>query len=117
MSINKFFVGGHVGRDPEQFESNGKNYVGFSFAENQGKDENGNDKVAWHQVVTGGKAAETILVHVKKGDKLVIEGKASAVVYMTKEQKVVPQLKIWLTDFEFASSKSKDNETETAVAE
>lgn len=46
-----------------------------------------------------------------------IEGKASAVVYMTKEQKVVPQLKIWLTDFEFASSKVKEPEPEATESE
>ncbi len=107
MSINRIFVGGYVGRDPEQFESKGKQYVGFSFAESLGKDEDGNDKVAWHQVVVGGKTADVILEHVNKGDKLVLEGNASAVVYMTKEKQVVPQLKIWLTNFEFASSKDK----------
>lgn len=107
MSINKIFIGGYVGRDPEEFESKEKQYVGFSFAENLGKDEDGNDRVAWHQVVVGDKTAEVILEHVKKGDKLVLEGKASAVVYMNKEKQVVPQLKIWLTNFEFASSKDK----------
>lgn len=66
MSINKFFVGGHVGRDPESFESKGKNYVGFSFAESLGKDESGNDKVAWHQVVSGGKTAEAIIAYKKR---------------------------------------------------
>lgn len=103
-------MGGHVGRDPEPFESNNEKFVGFSFAESMGVAENGDKKVAWHQVSAGGKLAETILTHVKKGDKLVIEGRVSADAYLTKDNKLVPQLKIWLTSFEFASSRASGTE-------
>lgn len=109
MSINKLFLGGHVGRDPEAFESNNEKFVGFSFAEN-GITETGEKKATWHQVTTGGKLAETILQHVKKGDKLVIEGRVTPDAYFTKENKIVPQLKIWLTNFEFAGSGGTDKE-------
>ena len=109
MSINKLFLGGHVGRDPESFESNNEKFVGFSFAEN-GLAENGDKKVTWHQVTTGGKLADTILQHVKKGDKLVIEGRVSPDAYVTKDNKLVSQLKIWLTNFEFAGSGSAEKE-------
>ena len=112
MSINKFFLGGYVGRDPEVFESNNEKFVGFSFAEN-GITETGDKKVAWHQVTTGGKLADTVLNLVKKGDKLVIEGKVTPDAYFTKDNKVVPQLKIWLTNFEFASSRNLETEVNT----
>lgn len=113
MSINKFFVGGYVGADPEPFESKDKTkqYAGFNLAETR-TDNDGNDITHWHQVSVGGKLAETVLKHVKKGDKLVIEGSATASVYMNKESKVVPQMKIWMSAFEFASSKSTEESTE-----
>lgn len=109
MSINRLFLGGYVGRDPEAFENNNEKFVGFSFAEN-GITDNGDKKVTWHQVTTGGKLADTIIQHVKKGDKLVIEGRAFPDAYVTKENKLIPQLKIWLTNFEFAGSGSVDKE-------
>lgn len=112
MSINKFFVGGYVGADPEAFESKDKSkqYAGFNLAESR-VDNDGNEVTYWHQVSAGGKLAETVLKHVKKGDKLVIEGSATAAVYVTKENQVVPQMKIWLSNFEFASSKEKTSES------
>ena len=111
MSINRVFLGGHVGLDPEAYEHNNEKFVGFSFAENVTG--NGEKKAIWHQVSAGGKIAETILTHVKKGDKLVIEGRVSPDAYTNKENQVIPLLKIWLSNFEFASS--KESATANAV--
>ncbi len=108
MGLNRFIVAGYVGRDPEPFEANGNSYAGFTLAESLGKDKDGVEQTAWHQVSAGGKQAETILKHVKKGDKLVVDGKATASVYMNKDNQVVPQMKIWLSAFEFASSKNEE---------
>lgn len=110
MSINKFFVAGYVGKDPESYtietgERAGEIIASFSLAEKIGEDDKGNDIVAWHHVATGRKKADVVLNHIKKGMKLVVEGRATASAYMGKEQKIVAQIKIWLTDFEFASSK------------
>lgn len=113
MSINKFFVAGHVGKDPESYtietgERAGEIIASFSLAERIGKDKDGNNIVAWHQVTVGGKKVDVVMGHVKKGAKLVVEGRASANAYMSKDQKIVSQIKIWLTDFEFASDKDDD---------
>ena len=111
MSINKIFVSGFVGADPEPFESKDKSkqYAGFDLAESR-TDNDGNEVTYWHQVSAGGKLAETLLKHVKKGDKLVIEGVVTPAAYINKENKVIPQLKIWLTAFDFASNKEKLND-------
>lgn len=114
MGLNRFIVAGYVGRDPEAFEANGNSYAGFTLAESLGKDKDGVEQTAWHQVTAGGKKAETILKYVKQGDKLVVDGKATASVYVNKDNKVVPQMKIFLSEFDFASSKDKDTTVDQA---
>lgn len=112
MSINKFFVAGYVGADPECFEigegeKKGEVITTFSLAENIGTDKNGNDVTAWHRVSASGKLGTLVAERVKKGIKLVIEGRATAKAYMNKDHTVVPQINIWLSNFEFASSKDE----------
>lgn len=115
MSINSFVVAGHVGKDPESFtieegEKKGEIITTFSLAENLG-----NDLVAWHKVSAGGKLGELIANSVVKGTKLVVRGRARASAYINKEQKLIPQIQIWLQDFEFASDKINTTEYGEAV--
>jgi single-stranded DNA-binding protein len=101
MSINKFYVSGHVGSTPQAFTSEkGEIFASFSLAE--ATFINGEEKTVWHQVTCGGNFTNTILNHVNAGDKLVVEGKASPHSYLTKDKNLVSQIKIWMTGFEFA---------------
>lgn len=111
MSINKFFVAGYVGADPEchtiqNGDKKGEIIATFSLAENLGPDKDGNDRVAWHHVTASGRNTDIVSNHVRKGMKLVVEGRATAHAYVSKmDQKLIPQIRIWMSNFEFASDK------------
>ena len=78
-SVNKAFLLGNVGKDPEIRSTGGGTMVAnFSLATsfNQ-KDPQGNwqERTEWHNVVAYGKVAEIVKNYVKKGHKLFIEGR------------------------------------------
>ena len=77
MGINKVILVGNVGRDPD-FRSlpSGTNIATFSLAttDMRSKDENGNPRTEWHNIVAWGKLAEICDRFVTKGRQLYIEG-------------------------------------------
>lgn len=77
--INKAFLLGHVGKDPEIRSTNGGSLVAsFSLATaDRQKDGQGNwqDKTEWHNLVAFNRTAEIVRDYVKKGSQLLIEGK------------------------------------------
>ncbi len=77
--VNKAILLGHVGKDPEIRSTNGGSLVAsFSLAtSDRQKDGQGNwqDKTEWHNLVTFNRTAEIVRDHVKKGERLYIEGK------------------------------------------
>ncbi|MEG2765706.1 MAG: single-stranded DNA-binding protein [Acidaminococcaceae bacterium] len=69
MSINATVLG-RLTRDPEAKTSqNGNNYVTFSVAVNHGKDQQGQDKVTFVELIAYGKIGEIIL-KLKKGGRV-----------------------------------------------
>ncbi len=78
-SLNKCFLIGSVGRDPElRSTPNGALIANFSIAtSDRYKDSQGNwqDKPEWHNLVAIGKTAEIVRDYVQKGAPLHIEGK------------------------------------------
>lgn len=77
--VNKAFLLGHVGKDPEIRSTTGGTLVAASSlatADCQ-KDQQGNwqDKTEWHNIIAFGRTAEIVRDYVKKGTKLLIEGK------------------------------------------
>ena len=71
--VNKVFLLGHVGQDPDiKSSANGGNVVTGSLATNDWSP-NG-EVVQWHRWVAFGKVADVIKDYVKKGDKIHIEG-------------------------------------------
>jgi single-strand DNA-binding protein len=77
--VNKVFLLGSVGKDPEiRATAGGTTVANFSLATNsQEKDSSGNyvDKAEWHSLVSLGKTAEIVRDYVHKGSQLFIEGK------------------------------------------
>src|SRR5690606_5896166 len=73
---------GHVGQDPEiQVLEDGKKFAKFSMATNENYTNAQGEKVEktyWHQVIFWNKGAEIIEQHVKKGTRLLIEGKLTS---------------------------------------
>ena len=87
--INKAFLLGHVGKDPEVRSTNGGSIVAsFSLATaDRHKDGQGNlhDKTEWHSLVAFNRTAEIVRDYVKKGSKLYIEGKITTNSWDDKE--------------------------------
>jgi single-strand DNA-binding protein len=77
--INKSFLLGNVGKDPEIRSTTGGSLVAsFSLATaDRQKDGEGNwqDKTEWHNLVAFNRTAEIVRDYVKKGTQLFIEGK------------------------------------------
>ena len=77
--VNKVFLLGNVGKDPEIKASQaGMTIATFSLATaDRAKDAQGNwaDKTEWHNIVCFQRTAEVVRDYVKKGTQLLIEGK------------------------------------------
>lgn len=77
--VNKVFLLGNVGKDPEVRSTAGGTMVAsFSLATaDRQKDAQGNwtDKSEWHNLVAFSRTAEIVRDYVKKGTQLYIEGK------------------------------------------
>jgi single-strand DNA-binding protein len=77
--VNKAFLLGHVGKDPEIRSTNGGTIVAsFSLATaDRQKDRQGNwqDNTEWHNLVAFNRTAEIVRDYVRKGSQLLIEGK------------------------------------------
>jgi single-strand DNA-binding protein len=77
--VNKVFLLGNVGKDPEiRSTAGGMTVASFSLATaDRAKDAQGNwaDKTEWHNIVCFQRTAEVVRDYVKKGSQLLIEGK------------------------------------------
>ncbi len=77
--VNKVFLLGNVGKDPEiRATTGGTTVASFSLATaDRQKDAQGNwtDKSEWHNLVAFNRTAEIVRDYVKKGTQLYIEGK------------------------------------------
>jgi len=77
MGINKAILLGNVGRDPElKTLPSGTRIATFSLAttDRRFKDENGNPRTEWHNLVAWDGLAEVVEKYIKKGKQLYIEG-------------------------------------------
>ena len=77
MSVNRVFLLGQVGRDPEVKEIGGAKYATFSLATSESyKDKNGERQTntEWHTIVCWRNTAEVVERYVTKGMQLFIEG-------------------------------------------
>lgn len=77
MSVNRVFLLGQVGRDPEVKEIGGAKYATFSLATSESyKDKNGERQTntEWHTIVCWRNTAEVVERYVTKGMQLFVEG-------------------------------------------
>ncbi len=78
-SLNKVMIIGNLGRDPEiRTMQNGDKVANLNIATSENwKDRDGNkqEKTEWHRVVIFGKLAEICERYLKKGAKILVEGK------------------------------------------
>ncbi len=77
--VNKVFLLGNVGKDPEiRTTAGGMTVASFSLATaDRAKDQQGNwaDKTEWHNLVCFQRTAEIVRDYVKKGSQIFVEGK------------------------------------------
>ena len=77
--VNKAILLGHVGKDPEiRSTKDGATIASFSLAtSDRQKDGQGSwqDRTEWHNLVAFNRSAEIVRDYVKKGSRLLIEGK------------------------------------------
>ena len=77
--VNKVFLLGNVGKDPEiRSTAGGMTVASFSLATaDRAKDAQGNwaDKTEWHNLVCFQRTAEIVRDYVKKGSQVFVEGK------------------------------------------
>lgn len=84
MSVNKAILVGRVGSDPETINYEGGKLYKLSVATNEywvSKEGERKESTEWHRIVLGGRF-EKVMEHVKKGERLYIEGRIK-----TKAQK------------------------------
>ena len=79
-TLNKVFLVGRLGKDPEiRFSGDGNAIANFSIATNEtwkNKEGNQQEKTDWHNIVVFGASAEKyIQPYVKKGTLVSVEGK------------------------------------------
>ena len=79
MYLNKAFVYGHLGRDPElRALPSGSQVATFSIATTRvykDKDGNKQEQTDWHNIVVFGRQAEVVAQYLKKGSAALIEGR------------------------------------------
>jgi single-strand DNA-binding protein len=77
--VNKVFLLGNVGKDPEiRATAGGMTIASFTLATaDRAKDASGNwiDKTEWHNLVAFQRTAEIVRDYVKKGTQIFVEGK------------------------------------------
>lgn len=108
-SRNRVELIGHLGKDPEVFKlENGQTKVSFtmatteSYTTNQGEK---NEITDWHNVVAFGNVAEWIEKSLKKGTKVLVEGKIKTRSYQDKEGKNRYVTEVLCRDFMYMSVK------------
>lgn len=91
--MNKVFLLGNVGQDPDVKVTQGDNkYARFSLATNEFyKDKNGDkqQKTEWHNIVMWNKKAEVVEKYIKKGSKMLVEGKLTHRSFENNEGKTI----------------------------
>ena len=77
--LNRVLILGNFGSDPEvRYMSSGNAVCNFTLATNRtwkGKDGQQNQEVEWHKVVAYGRTAELVGEYMRKGSRLLVEGR------------------------------------------
>jgi single-strand DNA-binding protein len=111
-SVNKVFLLGNVGKDPEiRSTAGGTMVANFGLATtDRTKDAQGNwqDRTEWHNIVAYARLAEIVRDYVKKGHKLFIEGRITTRSWDDKESgKKVYRTEIIVNDLSLLSGRDE----------
>lgn len=88
MDVQLIFLAGRATKDAEEFVGkNEKKFSKFSLAINEYDYTKKEEVVTYYDVLIFGKRAEKALERVKKGDKVVVQGRPEAEAYLPKKSK------------------------------
>ena len=100
MSLNSITLGGNVGNDLEvRYTSNGKAIGSFSLAVQQGYGDN--KRAMWVTCLIFGERAEKLAPHIRKGTKLVVNGRLDVRQYDRNDGTKGTAVEVAVNDFEF----------------
>lgn len=104
MSINKVFLKGRLGADPEIKSINeGSSVCTISVATQYGK----NAPTQWHKVELWNKSAELVHAHFRKGQEIVIEGAIQYDSWTDRDGKKRTTTKIRALSFDFCGDRQE----------
>lgn len=115
---NKATIVGHLGRDPECRDAGGSRVANFSVATSERfKDRSGErqERTEWHRVVAWGKLAEICEKYLRKGAKVLVEGKLQTRKWEDRDGNTRHTTEIHAREVVFLSSK-RDADEEPAAA-
>jgi single-strand DNA-binding protein len=121
MGMNKVFLMGRLGADPESsVDRSGKTYAKMSLATDQKwKNQEGEEqsKTYWHKILVFGKQGEICLKYLKQGRPVFIEG--SIAYFNVSQNEQIPQWKMAVNaeKINFLPSTSAKNSKEKAEVE
>ena len=119
--LNKVFLMGNLGRDPEvRYTQGGTAVANFSIATNERwTDKNGQaqEKTEWHKIVVWGKTAELCGQYLKKGRQAFIEGRLQTREWTDKEGKKQYTTEIVANNVQFIGGRPEGAAASTGAAE
>jgi len=112
FSMNKVIIVGNVVKDPDFLQRDGRDIANITIATDHGKGEA--KKTEFTDCVGFGAIATTIARHLKKGEKVYIEGRITYDRWKAKESEAMNvKAKVIINSFKFLSTKaSKEGNTE-----
>lgn len=116
MAVNRVFLLGNVGSDPEIRESNGGKFATFRLATtDKGYTKRDGTQVPerteWHNIVANSNIVGVIENYVRKGTKLYIEGKLRTRKYTARDNTERTVTEIYIDNMELLGGKPQEQNT------
>ena len=122
MALNKVFLIGNVGRDPEVRESQSGKFATFTLATTDRGYTNKQgvqvpERTEWHNIIVGSAGLTGVVEkYVRKGTKLFIEGKLHTRKYTTRDNQERYVTEIYVDNFELLDGKPQQQAQPQAPA-
>ena len=116
MAVNKVFLLGHVGKDPEvRYVAQNQPVASFTLATTEHAFTNANgvqipERTEWHNIVMWGRNAEVAERFIRKGTQLFIEGRLRTRTWEDRNQIKRYTTEIYVDNFELLGRPKGSNE-------
>lgn len=116
---NKAMIIGHLGADPEVREAGSSRVANFSVATKERWRDKGTDeqreRTEWHRVVAWGRLAENIERYLRKGSKVMVEGKLQTRKWTDREGNPRTTTEIHAREVVFLSAKGGEQRDDEEI--